>query len=110
MKNLLHLKGLYGYSQSLSSRSLRPSDEREAEQAHRRVSCGQSRSKCAARVRSANTELLKAETTERRAREEKEPLSSTCLRSASVFASVPPPICGVHADGSFYGHRTSVGN
>ena len=29
MKNLLNLKGLYGYSQSLSSRSLRPSDERE---------------------------------------------------------------------------------
>ena len=78
--NLLHLKGLYGYSQSLSSRSLRPSDDREAEQAHRRVSGEQSRSKCAARVRSANTELLKAE---RRAREEKDPLSSTCLRSAS---------------------------
>ena len=85
MKNLLHLKGLYGYSQSLSSRSLRPRDEREAEQAHRRVSGGQSRSKCAARVRNANTELLKAEMTERRPREEKEPLSSTCLRSASVF-------------------------
>ena len=28
MKNKLNLKGLYGYSQSLSSRSLRPSDDR----------------------------------------------------------------------------------
>ena len=43
----------------------RPSDDREAVKAHRRVSGGQSRSKCAARVRRANIELLKAEKSER---------------------------------------------
>ena len=42
-----------------------PSDDREAVKAHRRVSGGQSRSKCAARVRRANIELVKAEMTER---------------------------------------------
>ena len=42
-----------------------PSDDREAIKAHRRVSGGQSRSKCAARIRKANKELLKADKTER---------------------------------------------
>ena len=42
-----------------------PTDDREAVKAHRRVSGGQSRSKCAARVRRANIELLKAEMTGR---------------------------------------------
>lgn len=45
--------------------SFRPTDDREAVKAHRRVSGGQSRSKCAARVRRANIELLKAEKSER---------------------------------------------
>ena len=35
-----------------------PTDDREAEQAHRRVSNGQSRSKCAARVCIANIEII----------------------------------------------------
>jgi len=46
-----------------------PTDDREAVKAHRRVSGGQSRSKCAARVRRANIELLKAEKTDTRPRE-----------------------------------------
>ena len=45
--------------------SFTPSDDCEAVKAHRRVSGGQSRSKCAARVRRANIELLKAEKSER---------------------------------------------
>ena len=67
-----------------------PSDDREAVKAHRRVSGGQSRSKCAARVRRANIELLKDEKSERRPRDKKRTKSPSLLhmsKKSSNFAA-----------------------
>jgi len=65
-RNVLSLR-LLASGQPKPVTERRAGEDREAEQAHRRVSGGQSRSKCAARVRSSpyrykDIELLKAET------------------------------------------------